>query len=150
VDLGAFEHDWRPALAAALDADGVSVTAASPFATYATNAAYTAGNAVYLDGAAARADGFAEVALAAPWNIPYGRTVTLRCQVTGTGALALYEGETLFASATAADGAATLKVTTAAQHPFAHRAVYTPGADDTGGALLDAFQGPGGILLLLK
>jgi hypothetical protein len=150
VDLGAYEHDWRPALAAALDADGVTVTEASPFATYAINDAYRAGSAVYLDGAAALADGFAEVALAAPWHLPFGRTVTLRYAVTGNGALALYEGGTLLATATAADGPVTLKVATAAQKPFPLRFVYTPGAGDTGGALLDAFEGSGGMILLLR
>jgi hypothetical protein len=51
VDLGALEHDWRPALAAALDADGVTVSDLTPFVTHAAQTAHVGGSAVYLDGA---------------------------------------------------------------------------------------------------
>ena len=150
VDLGAYEHDWRPALAAALDTDGITVTEASPFATYAVDGAYRNGNAVYLNGAAALIDQQAEVALAAPWTLPFGRTVTVRYEVTGNGILTVYEGETLLATATSVDGYTTQKISTAAQKPCPLRFVYTPGAGDTGGAMLDAFEGSGGMIMLLR
>ncbi len=150
VDLGAFEHDWRPAFAAALDASGVTVTDITPFVTLSEGAGYLGGSAVVLDGAAARTNGQTGVSLTVPWSLPYGRTVFLSYEVTGNGTLSLYEGETLFETATAAAGPVTRKYTTAAQKPFALRAVYTPGAGDTGGAWLDAFEGTGALLLLLR
>jgi hypothetical protein len=150
VDVGAFEYDWRPAFAAALDADGVAVTGITPFVTRTNDIAYVGGTAVYLDGAAALGDGQAEIALAAPWHLPYGRSVNLRFEVTGAGTLTLYEGATPIAAAGAADGCVTLKHTAAAQKPFPFRAVYAVGGGDTGGAWLDAFEGSGGLLLLLR
>ncbi len=150
VDLGAYEHDWRPAFADALDGTGVTVTEVSPFVTYATNDAYLAGHAVYLDGAAARTNGQATVEMTAPWYLPFGRTVRLRYEVTGTGTLALYEGVSLLGTATSANGYQTLKVETAAQKPCPLRFVYTVGTSDTGGVLLDAFEGTGGMLFMLR
>lgn len=150
VDVGAYEHDWRPAFAAALDAAGVTVTAVSPFVTYATNVAYLAGSAVYLDGNAARTNGQATVEMTAPWYLPFGRTIRLHYEVTGTGTLALYEGANLLGTATSANGYQTLKFETAAQTPSPLRFVYTIGSSDTGGALMDAFEGTGGTLFLLR
>jgi hypothetical protein len=149
VDVGAYEWDWRPAFAADLDGAGVTVTEVTPFVTHATNAAYAAGSAVYLDGAAALADQQATVAMTASWQIPFGRTVLLSYEVTGNGTLALYEGAALIGTATAAAGPVTLKYATAAQTPCLLRFVYTPAAGDPGGALVDAFAGTGGLLLLL-
>jgi len=150
VDLGAFEHDWRPAFAAALDADGVTVSEITPFVTHAAQPEFVGGSAVYLDGAAARADGQSEITMSVPWNIPYGRSVKLRGEVTGSGTLALYEGETLIITVTVADGAFALKHLSSAQRPFPLRAVYTVGDNDTGGALLDAFESSAGMLFMLK
>ncbi|HQA38912.1 MAG TPA: choice-of-anchor Q domain-containing protein, partial [Kiritimatiellia bacterium] len=150
VDLGAIEHDWRPALAAALDADGVTVSDLTPFVTHDAQAAHAGGSAVYLDGAAARADSQSAITMSAPWYVPYGRSVTLRGEVTGSGTLTLYEGETPITALTSGDGAVTLKHLTAAQKPFPLRVVYTVGEGDTGGALLDAFEGSTGMLFMLK
>ena len=150
VDLGAYEHDWRPAFAAALDADGITVADASPFATHSADGSHKDGTAVYLDGAAALADQQAEVALSAPWHLPFGRTVTLRYEVTGNGTLSVYEGETLLATATSTDGYTVKKIATTVQKPCPFRFVYTPGAGDTGGAFLDAFEGSGGMIMLLR
>jgi len=150
VDLGAYEYDWRPAFAAALDGAGMTVSEITPFVTYVTNAAYTAGSAVYLDGHAAQTNGQSTVGMTAPWYLPVGRTVKLHCTVTGNGTLALYEGETMIGTATSADGDVELKVRTAAQNPCPLRFVYTPGTGDTGGALLDTFENTGGILMMLR
>ena len=150
VDLGALEHDWRPALAAALDADGVTVSDLTPFVTHAAQTAHVGGSAVYLDGAAARADNQSAITMTAPWHIPYGRSVTLRGEVTGSGALALYEGESLIMTLISGDGEFALKHLTSAQKPFPLRVVYTVGASDAGGALLDAFEGSTGMLFMLK
>jgi len=149
VDLGAYERDWRPTYSAALDGVGVWVTNVSPFVTYATNAVYEAGSAVYLDGYAARTNAQASVALAASWSIPYGKTVTFDCLVTGNGSLSLYEDETVIATVTSVDGQQTVKYRVA-QTPSAIRAVYTPGTGDVGGALLDNFDSTGGLLLMLR
>ena len=149
VDVGAYEWDWRPSFSAALDGVGLTVTNVTPFVTYATNAAYKAGSAVYLDGAAARTNQQAAVEMATRWAIPFGHTVTLGFQVTGNGTLALYEGATTIGTATSADGAKKLKYP-AAQNPAGFRFVYTPGTGDTGGALLDGFEGTGGLLILLR
>jgi hypothetical protein len=149
VDLGAYEWDWRPTFAAALDSVGLTVTGVTSFVTCATNAAFTSGSAVYLDGNAARTNVQATVELAARWAIPFGHTVTLGYLVTGNGTLALYEGTTPIGMATSADGAQMLKHP-AAQNPAGFRFVYTPGNGDTGGALLDGFEGAGGLLLLLN
>ena len=50
---------------------------------------------------------------------------------------------------TVADGYQTLKYT-ALQNPCNLRFVYTPGTGDTGGALLDGFEGAAGLILLLR
>jgi len=149
VDVGAYEWDWRPSFSAALDGVGLTVTNVTPFVTYATNAAYKAGSAVYLDGAAARTNQQAAVEMATRWAIPFGHTVTFGFQVTGNGTLALYEGATTIGTATSADGAKKLKYP-AAQNPAGFRFVYTPGTGDTGGALLDGFEGTGGLLILVR
>ncbi len=149
VDVGAYEWDWRPTYSAALDGGGVRVTNVSPFVTYSTNVAYEAGNAVYLDGAAARTNAQASVSLAASWAIPYGMTVTIACEVTGNGTLALYEDNTVIATLTAADGLQTVKYRVA-RNPSAIRALYSPGTGDTGGALLDNFDSKGGLLLMVR
>ncbi|HQQ92259.1 MAG TPA: hypothetical protein PLU38_10385, partial [Kiritimatiellia bacterium] len=73
-----------------------------------------------------------------------------RGEVTGSGTLTLYEGETPITALTSGDGAVTLKHLTAAQKPFPLRVVYTVGEGDTGGALLDAFEGSTGMLFMLK
>ena len=91
----------------------------------------------------------AAVEMATRWAIPFGHTVTLGFQVTGNGTLALYEGATTIGTATSADGAKKLKYP-AAQNPAGFRFVYTPGTGDTGGALLDGFEGTGGLLILLR
>ena len=77
-------------------------------------------------------------------------SVTLRGEVTGSGALALYEGESLIMTLTSGDGEFALKHLTSAQKPFPLRVVYTVGASDAGGALLDAFEGSTGMLFMLK
>jgi hypothetical protein len=150
VDLGAIEHDWRPAPAAALDADGVTVADLTPFVTHAAQTAYLGGSAVYLDGAAARTNGQSEITMGVPWYVPYGRSATLRGEVTGNGTLVFYEGESLITTLTSGDGAFTLKHPTAAQKPFPLRIVYAVGDGDTGGAFLDAFEGSSGMLFMLK
>ena len=150
VDIGAYEWDWRPAFAAALDGSGLAVTNVTPFVTYVTNAAYAAGAAVYLDGAAARTNQQATVEMVAPWQLPpYSRTVYLSSEVTGNGSLSVYEGAGLIDTLTVADGYQTLKYT-ALQNPCNLRFVYTPGTGDTGGALLDGFEGTAGLILLLR
>ena len=150
VDLGAYEWDWRPTFAAALDGPGLAVTNVTPFVTYATNAAYVAGAAVYLDGHAARTNQQATVEMVAPWQLPpFSRTVYLSSEVTGNGTLAIYEGAGLIDTVTVADGYQTLKYT-ALQNPCNLRFVYTPGTGDTGGALLDGFKGTAGLIILLR
>ena len=148
VDLGAYEWDWCPTFSAALDGTGITVTNVSPFVIYATNASYKARSAVYLDGRAARTNAQTLVALAASWAIPYGKTVTFDCQVTGNGSLALYEDETVIATLTSADGQQTVKYRVA-RNPSAVRAAYTPDVGDTGGALLDNFDSTGGLILMV-
>lgn len=150
VDVGAYEYDWRPAFAAALDGSGITVTDITPFVTYAEDSGYFGGSAVYLDGAAAQADGFSSVGMTAPWNVPHGRTVWLAYAVTGTGTLGVYDGETLIDEVDQTDGQIALKYTTAVQNPFPLSFVYTAGTGDTGGALLDAFEGTGGLIIMLR
>jgi hypothetical protein len=149
VDVGAYEWDWRPSFAEALDSPGITVTEITPFVTYVTNTSFTGGHAVYLDGVAAQTNQQTTVTMTAPWQIPFGRTVYLSFAVTGNGALVLAEGETQIGSATFLDGTVTLKYKALAL-PCNLRFVYTPGANDTGGAWLDAFEGSGGMLFLLQ
>jgi hypothetical protein len=149
ADLGAYERDWRPAFAAALDGSGLTVTEITPFVTWVTNAARVGGSAVYLDGAAARSNQLATVELTAPWPLPFGPTVLLAFEVTGSGTLSLYEGAGLIGTATVADGPRTLKYKSL-QNPCALRFVYAAGVGDLGGALLDGFKGAGGMTLLVR
>ena len=128
----------------------MTVSDLTPFVTHAAQAEHAGGSAVYLNGAAALADGQSAITMSAPWYIPYGRSVTLRGEVTGSGTLTLYEGETPITALTSGDGAVTLKHLTAAQKSFPLRVVYTVGEGDTGGALLDAFEGSTGMLFMLK
>lgn len=149
IDLGAFEYNWRPAFAAALDGRGIAVTEITPFVTHAEAPGLAGGNAVYLDGHAARTNQLAAVSLTAPWQIPFGKTVYLSFEVTGSGTLSLYEDETLITTAQLADGYQTFKYR-AIQNPCPLRAVYTVGAQDTGGAILDDFKDAGGMILFFK
>ena len=105
---------------------------------------------MYLDSASARADNQSAITMSAPWHIPYGRSVTLRGEVTGSGTISLYEGESLITTLTSGDGVFALKHLTSAQKPFPLHIVYTVGDNDAGGALLDAFEGSTGMLFMLK
>jgi len=149
IDLGAFEYNWRPAFAAALDGRGIAVTEITSFVTHAEAPGLAGGSAVYLDGHAARTNQLATVSLTAPWQIPFGKTVYLSFEVTGSGTLSLYEGETLITTAQLADGYQTFKYR-ALQNPCPLRAVYTVGTQDTGGTILDDFKDAGGMILFFK
>ena len=96
----------------------MTVADLTPFVTHAAQTAYLGGSAVYLDGAAARTNGQSEITMGVPWYVPYGRSATLRGEVTGNGTLVFYEGESLITTLTSGDGAFTLKHPTAAQKPF--------------------------------
>jgi len=150
VDVGAYEHDWRPVFSAALDAIGITVSDISPFVTHTENSSYIGGNAVYLDGAAAQTAGLDNVSITTPWYVFNGRTVSISFQVTGGGTLAIYEGETLIDEIMQQDGAVTQKYATSNQDPSPLRFVYTVVENETGGAILDAFENLGGMLLIIR
>jgi hypothetical protein len=148
-DIGAYEWDWRPVFAEDLDCPSLTVTAVTPFVTHTNHASYTGGTAVYLDGAAARSYGQESVELELVWDLRAATAISLSFEVDGAGTLTLYEDDQLIASAVSQDGFQTIKYTVQ-QKPTCLRAVYAAPAGDTGGALLDAFEGVGGTLILLR
>jgi hypothetical protein len=140
LDIGCFESDWRPRYATIMEGIGIQVTSASPLIVETNNAAFLHGSAVYLP---------RNTALDLTWIKSYSQSYVARYAVTGTGSLAVYRDNVLIDTATQASGWVKNKfvVTTNA---FAMRFVYTPGANDLGGALLDGFAVGSSTLILVK
>lgn len=140
LDIGCFESDWRPRYATIMEGLGIHVTAASSGVIETNNAAFSHGSAVYLP---------RNTVLDLTWIKSYSQSYVARYAVTGTGSLAVYRDNVLIDTATQASGWVKNKfvVTTNA---FAMRFVYTPGANDLGGALLDGFAVGSSTLILVK
>lgn len=132
VDIGAYEYDIRPAMAALLHKNA-AVTAAAP-------SARLVGETIQLPSGEVAAT-FASSSTAR-FLVPV--------QVTGTGTFAVYVGdsETPAATATAADGAKEVRLAVPAGE--AARFVYEPGADDAGAAILGAFANASGMTVIFR
>ena len=134
MDIGCFEHDWRPKYAAILG-KGLTVTAASP-EVYAVEE-----SAVAVPGGA----------LEAVWANTHGgrREFSGLMNVTGTGTLTAARGGETFATLTSADGEQMFKF-------FSGEALeelvfaYAPGEGDTGAALLSSFAASQGLTIILR
>ena len=134
MDIGCYEHDWRPKYASILG-KGLTVTAASP-------EVYAIGeSAVAVPGGS----------LEATWSNTHGG----RCEcsglmnVTGTGTLTAARGGETFATVTSADGEQTFKFFSA--EPLEELAfAYAPGEGDTGEALLSSFVASQGLTIILR
>ena len=132
VDIGAYEYDIRPAMAALLYKNA-TVTAAAPAATL-------AGETIVLPSGEVAAT-FASSSTAR-FLVPV--------QVTGTGTFAIYVGDAAepAATATAADGAPELRLAVPAGETA--RFVYEPGANDTGAAILGSLVNASGMTIIFK
>lgn len=133
VDLGCYEYDWRGDYAADLGSCA-SVEAAAP------QVVETSGGKVLVKGGTL-ALAFDDTTGKAKYKVPF--------EVTGTGTLTLLAGDEVVGAFTAADGAQNLVFrdkTWGRKLSFA----YAPGANDDGGALLDAISGgvPGFALFI--
>ena len=125
IDIGAVEADWRDGYRKLLKAGGLAVVSADP-------------QVVTNDNAVLIRDGM----LSATWaNVRAPKSVQFvgTTQVTGNGTLTVsVDGETI-RTLTAADGAVSLGLRTAS--PLTSWVFeYTPGENDTGGALLSDFS----------
>jgi len=139
LDIGCYECDWRPRYASDLDSQGIQVTAADPLTVETNDAAFVRGSAVSLP------RGALEIA----WPKTYSQSYIARYAVTGTGTLSVYRDNVLVDTATYASGWIKNKFQYSGSQ-MTMRFVYTPGANDTGSALLDAFALGSSTLMLLK
>ena len=134
IDIGCYEYDWRPRYASLLGALTVSVTAASP-ETEAT-----------ADGVLVRG-GTLELAWTAAAQAADKRRFL--CEVTGTGELAISQGDIAYGPIAAADG--RLEVSVGPEQVAERLAFsYTPGAEDTGGAWLSRFMTVDPLVIILR
>ena len=132
VDIGAYEYDIRPAMAALLYKNA-TVTAAAP-------AARIVGETIVLSSGEVAAT-IAQSGLSR-FLVPV--------QVTGTGTFSIYVGSssTAAATATSASGATELKLALPAGETA--RFVYEPGANDTGAAILGALANASGMTVIFR
>lgn len=134
MDIGCYEHDWRPKYAAILG-KGVTVASASP-------EVYAVG-----ESAVAVPGGSLEV----EWANANGgrREFSGLMNVTGTGTLTAARGGEAFAALTSADGDQTFQFfSTAALEELAF--AYAPGENDDGAALLSGFAIGNGFMVILR
>ena len=132
VDIGAYEYDIRPAMAALLYKNA-TVTAAAP-------AARIVGETIVLSSGEVAAT-IAQSGLSR-FLVPV--------QVTGTGTFSIYVGSssTAAATATSASGATELKLALPAGETA--RFVYEPGANDTGSAILSSLVSASGMTVIFR
>ena len=132
VDIGAYEYDIRPAMAALLHKHA-TVTAAAP-------AARIVGETIALSSGEVAAT-IAQSGLSR-FLVPV--------QVTGTGTFSIYVGNSSVAAATAtsASGATELKLSVSAGETA--RFVYEPGANDTGAAILGSLVNASGMTVIFR
>ena len=134
MDIGCYEHDWRPKYAADLG-KGVTVASASP------EVYEGAGGVVTLPGGS----------LEAGWSNASGkkRGYSGTMRVTGTGTLTVTRNGEAFKTVTSADGEQTFQFfSTAALEELAF--AYAPGENDDGAALLSGFAIGNGFMVILR
>ncbi len=134
MDIGCYEHDWRPKYAADLG-KGVTVASASP------EVYEGAGGVVTLPGGS----------LEAGWSNASGkkRGYSGAMRVTGTGMLTVTRNGEAFKTVTSADGEQTFQFfSSAALEELAF--AYAPGENDDGAALLSGFAVGDGFMLILR
>ena len=134
MDIGCYEHDWRPKFAADLG-KGLTVASASP------EVYEGAGGVVTLPGGS----------LEAGWSNATGRNrgYVGNVQVTGNGTLEIMRNGEAFKTVTSADGAQTFRLYSSLaleQLTFS----YAPGENDDGAALLSSFAIDDGFMIILK
>ena len=134
MDIGCYEHDWRPKYAADLG-KGVTVASASP------EVYEGAGGVVTLPGGS----------LEAGWSNASGkkRGYSGAMRVTGTGTLTVTRNGETFRTVTSADGEQAFQFFSAAaleELAFA----YAPGENDDGAALLSGFAIGNGFMVILR
>ena len=132
VDIGAYEYDIRPAMAALLYKNA-TVTAAAP-------AARIVGGTISLPSGE----------VTATFAFPSTARFLVPVQVTGTGTFSIYVGNAAvpIATATSASGATELKLSVPAGETA--RFVYEPGANDTGAAILGALANASGMTVIFR
>ena len=132
VDIGAYEYDMRGDFGAALNRRAL-VVSAPPEATL------RSGNIVLPSG---------EIALT--MEISSDRAYFVPVEMTGTGTLSIFVGdsETAVATVSASDGAVRPRLSVPAGATM--RFVYEPGAGDTGAAILDSFASTSGLIFFVR
>lgn len=135
MDIGAFEADWRPRYAADLAVRDLVVHAVAeqPYELSRSSVALPAG---WLELDWARGEMNTDI-------------YRFQVQVTGTGVLTVLQDGNAFGSYTAADGILPVSFVTAAASTRL-RFTYTPGANDTGYAVLSDFNHSAGTLFFLR
>ena len=134
IDIGCYEYDWRPRYASLLGALTVSVTAASP-ETEAT-----------ADGVLVRGGTLELVWTAAAQAADKRRFL---CEVTGTGELAISQGDIAYGPVAAADGRQEVPVgPEQVAEPLTFS--YMPGANDVGGAWLSRFMTIDPLMIIIR
>ena len=134
MDIGCYEHDWRPKYAADLG-KGVTVASASP------DVYEGAGGVVTLPGGS----------LEAGWSNASGkkRGYSGAMRVTGTGTLTVTRNGEAFKTVTSADGEQTFQFfSSAALEELAF--AYAPGENDDGAAHLSGFAIGNGFMVILR
>ena len=131
MDLGAFEYDWRPIYAKDLGSVGTVAWADAPV--------------VEADGKVFLPQGELELVLS---DASQRGRYTFPLQVTGSGTLTIRAGGKTLAMFAASDGAVVFRYRTQTAGNNLTFA-YTPGDDDTGGALLaEASGGPRFVVII--
>ena len=132
VDIGAYEYDIRPAMAALLY-KSATVTDAAPAATL-------VGETIVLPSGE----------VAATFAFPATARFLVPVQVTGTGTFAIYVGDAAEPAATATAAAGATELRLAVPAGATARFVYEPGANDTGAAILGALANASGMTVIFR
>ena len=132
VDIGAYEYDIRPAMAALLY-KSATVTDAAPAATL-------VGETIVLPSGE----------VAATFAFPATARFLVPVQVTGTGTFAIYVGDAAEPAATATAAAGATELRLAVPAGATARFVYEPGANDSGSAILGALVNASGMTVIFR